>query len=112
MLLLGAPIGALTLFHTAEEMLEPQMPFSPFTSEVFRLSSRTLDGTLVETVTRLFDPAVSRRRNLAKLVPVLGRRGAWSHARLGTLDIILVDAAEVLAAALRAMASNGQYCYD
>jgi aminoglycoside 3-N-acetyltransferase len=110
-LFLGTGVESMTLFHAAEEILELQMPFSPFTRETYRLASRTTDGTLVQTETRLFDPAMSRRRNIAKLVPVLKQRGAWRQASLGTLDVILLSASDVMDA-LRAMAKEDRYCYD
>jgi hypothetical protein len=66
---------------------------------------------LVETQTRLFEPAVSRRRNLDKLIPYLERRNAWHEARVGRLDIVVLTAADVLECA-RAMAAEGSYCYD
>jgi hypothetical protein len=101
----------MTLFHAAEDALEPRMPFSPFTSQRYRLLSRTATGDLVETNTRLFDPDVSRRRNLTKLVPALKARGAWRETRVGDLQIILLGASDVMAA-LSAMADGGSYCYD
>jgi aminoglycoside 3-N-acetyltransferase len=110
-LFLGTGIEPMTVFHAAEEALEPQMPFSPFSAQSYRLLSRTESGELVETHTRLFDTAVSRRRNLLKLVPVLKRRGVWRESRIGGLQIILLDAAAVMGA-LRAMATEGSYCYD
>ena len=57
--------------HMIEETIEGHLPFSPFTRERFALVSRNRDGSLVTTETRLFEPAVSRRRNLYKLVPEL-----------------------------------------
>ena len=41
-LLLGARITDLTLFHTLEELLEPRMPLSPFTRERFVFDCRGL----------------------------------------------------------------------
>jgi len=110
-LLLGTGIGVLTYFHTVEEELEPVMPFTPFTRDTYAMISKDNSGNAVETRSRLFDPAVSRRRNLAKLVPELKRRGAWRESRVGNLDVILLTAAEV-SSACRAMADRGEYCYD
>src|SRR5437764_1155263 len=96
MLFLGIDINAMTLFHTVEELLEPRMPFSPFTKEVFCLKSRDPDGKILVTTTRLLDPYWSRRRNLDKLVPVLRTRGAWRSGKCGILKTILLDCNEVL----------------
>ena len=101
----------MTLFHAAEEILEPQMPFSPFTRETFRLLSRTVTGELVETTTRLFDPAVSRRRDITMVTPVLKRRGAWRETSVGGLDVILLQAKDVMDA-LQTLAKEGRYCYE
>ena len=111
MLLLGTAIDVLTFFHTVEEELEPKTPFSPFTTEVFTLQSRDYSGELLVTRTRLFEPAISRRRNLYKLVPILKRAGGWAEGSAGRLSVLAMSAADVLAAAV-AMADRGEYCYD
>ena len=110
-LLLGTDIGAMTFFHTMEEELEPSMPFSPFTREIFSLQSRDMQGNPLVTRTRLFDPVHSRRRNLFKLVPVLQQTGWWKEGRVGKLRAILLRAKEV-AEATRTLARRGEYGYD
>ena len=99
-LFLGVDVSAMTFFHTAEELLEARMPFAPFTHEVYRLRSRDADGTLVETRTRLFAPAVAaaRERFEAALEPRMRRRGTWHEGRLGPLRAVLLEARDVLAA--------------
>ncbi len=110
-LLAGADIDSLTLWHALEEALESTLPESPFTRESFELVSRLPDGSLATTTTRLFDPSVSRRRNLFKLVPELSRQSAWRESRLGGLRLVMLDAAAVEEAA-RNLARQGVYCYD
>lgn len=110
-LLLGTGIEAMTFFHSMEEQLEPVMPFSPFTKEEFMLQTRDERGQLVQTATRLFDPVVSRRRNVNKLGPVLREMGYWNEGRLGGLDSILLKAADV-AEACKSMAQQNRFCYD
>ncbi len=110
-LLLGTGIRAMTLFHLVEEVLESVMPFSPFLPLEFRLRVRAADGREHETVTRLFDPAVSGRRNLERLVPALKASGAWHRHDLKGLSIICLEARRVLATA-RELAERGHYCYD
>jgi aminoglycoside 3-N-acetyltransferase len=109
--LLGTGIRSMTLYHTIEELLEGKLPFSPFTAEVFALQSRDYSGSLVATQTRLFDPVVSRRRNLLRLIPELKRIGAWQEATAGKLHLIRLDAEDVFSA-VDAMAERGEYCYD
>ena len=109
-LFLGVTIEAMTFFHTAEALLEPRMPFSPFTAERFTLVSRDATGATVTSATRLFDPHHSRRRRIALLTPALQARGHWRQRRLGRLEMTLLEAAEVLAA-LEAMAARGEFCY-
>lgn len=110
-LLLGTDIDAMTFFHSVEEDLEPLMPFSPFTKDTFRLYSKDRNGRIWETRTRLFDPAVSRRRNLHRLVPALQIRGLWQENRVGRLKGICLKAEDVLAVC-RAMAQAREFCYD
>jgi aminoglycoside 3-N-acetyltransferase len=110
MLFLGTGIGVMTFFHAIEERLEPAMPFSPFTAETFTLACRSADGAALAATTRLFEPSVSRRRDLERLEPVLKSRGSWREGRLGGLDAILLRAADVRDAVLE-MAAKGEYCY-
>jgi aminoglycoside 3-N-acetyltransferase len=110
-LLLGTGIRALTFYHAVEEILEPSLPFSPFTTGTFTLQSRDHDQNIVTNTTRLFEPSVSRRRNLDILVPELKQRGEWRSTRIGTLEAVLLDARDVLETCTE-MASRGYYCYD
>jgi aminoglycoside 3-N-acetyltransferase len=109
-LLLGTGISAMTFFHTIEEILEPVMPFSLFTTETFLLQSKSQDGAIVETRTRLFDRRYSVRRDLDLLASALKRRGSWRQGRVGQLEAILLEAHEVLEAA-QELAGKGIYCY-
>lgn len=110
-LLAGVGIDSLTVYHAVEEALEARLTPSPFTSRSFVLQSKLADGSIVETTTRLFEPAVSRRRNLGKLVPELERLGAWREARVGTLKLTMLRVVDVFDAAV-ALADRGIYCYD
>jgi len=110
-LFLGTDINVMTFFHTVEEILEPKMPFSPFTKEIFVLECRDAQNQSVTAHTRLFDPQYSRRRNLSKLIPALNRRGWWREAKLGGMRAILLRADQVLEAS-SALAKRGIYCYD
>lgn len=110
-LLLGADVSSLTFYHTVEELLESSFPVSPFTAATYRLRSRLQDGLTVETQTRLFEPLVSKRRNLYRLVPELKARNAWHEARLGRLNIVLLAASDVLEC-VRCMIEKRVFCYD
>jgi hypothetical protein len=92
-------------------VLEPGMPVSPFTKDDFILPSCDETGTMVTSKTRLFDPALSRRRNLLKLEPVIRNQGSWAQVRLGELDVILLEAKALMTAA-KSLAAQGVYCYD
>jgi aminoglycoside 3-N-acetyltransferase len=110
-LFLGADVTSLTFFHTAEALLGDRWPESPFTHETFRLTTIARDGTARITQTHLFDPAVSRRRNLEKLLPELRAREAWRQARVGRLAVAMVGARDVLDA-VASLAARGIYAYD
>lgn len=109
--LLGTDISALTFYHMLEEAIERDLPLGPFTDEVFHLRSRTRDGLILDTNGRLFEPAVSRRRNLYKMVPYLKKSGAWREARVGGLKITVLAAADV-DEVVRSMNKQGIHCYD
>jgi aminoglycoside 3-N-acetyltransferase len=110
-LFLGTEINVMTFFHSVEEILEPQLPFSPFTKEVYSPKSRDEHGNLHVSQTRLFEPHYSRRRNIEKLVPVLRERHWWRETRLGGLKAILLKASEVLEATT-ILSNRRIYCYD
>lgn len=110
-LMVGTDIASLTFYHTVEALLEKRFPVSPFTVESFSLQSRDYSGTLLTTHTRLFEPALSRRRNLYKLVPALKRAHAWQEGRVGLVGLIALKAENVLGT-VSAMADGGEYCYD
>ena len=109
--LLGTDISALTFYHVLEEVIERDLPLGPFTDEVFHLRSRPRDGLIFDTNGRLFEPAVSRRRNLYKMVPYLKKSGAWREARVGGLKITVLAAADV-DEVVRSMNKQGIHCYD
>lgn len=111
LLFLGTGVDAFTFYHGVEELLEPEMPFSPFTREVFHLESRDRQGRIVTSATRLFDPALSRRRNMRILIPELKRRGAWREAWTRRLRVNVLECQEVVEAC-RELAKDGVYCYD
>ena len=108
---LGCDIRVMTFSHTVEELLELRLPFSPFTQQVYVLESRDAEGRVWVTRTRLFDPGHARRRNLAKLLPLLRQRAAWHEIRVGSLRMQLVAAREVLSV-FETLADRGIYCYD
>jgi len=109
-LLLGVGIRSMTFFHSIEALLEPQMPFSPFTAERYTLPCE-VDGQLVSVgPMRLYDPAVGARRRPEMLEAPLRQRGQWRAARVGNVDLTLLRAREVYAAA-EALARQGIYCY-
>jgi aminoglycoside 3-N-acetyltransferase len=59
--LLGVSIETFTFFHAIEAVLEPSMPFSPFTQKTYDFPCRDREGHDFVVKTRLFDPMISRR---------------------------------------------------
>lgn len=108
---LGVGIDTMTYFHGIEEQLEPLMPESPFTDEIFVMQSKDAAGRIVEMRNRLFKPEVSRRRNLHPLKRLLYAQGRWAAARLGGTSFAVVEMREV-AAVCRSEAEAGRFFYD
>jgi aminoglycoside N3'-acetyltransferase len=109
-LLAGVSIRTMTFYHCVEELIEPDMPFSPFTSEWFETTAKGPDGTIYPSRMRLFDPGVSARRDPELMVEPLKKRGFWKSARLGRLELVVLSTTDVLAT-VREMAAAGQFCY-
>ena len=110
-LLLGVDIAVLTFFHTLEEILEERLGVKPFTEQSFELTVLDAQGAAWACHTRLFDPAVSRRRRLDRLADELRRLGCWRERKVGGLGMGLLQAREVLQAA-EAMLARGVFCYE
>ncbi len=109
-LLLGTGIHVLTFYHMIEESLEAKMPFSPFTDEVFDVSFTGRDGEKKIIHIRLFDPDVSRRRDLSILEKALKSRRQWHEARVGGLSIVLLSSREVFDTVAQ-LAEKSVFCY-
>ena len=92
------------------ELIEPRMPFSPFTSERYTMQCR-VSGTIVNSgPMRLYDPLISRRRNLQPLELELRAKGLWREGRAEALTIIGLKARDVLSI-VEDLASRGVFCY-
>ncbi len=109
-LMLGTGLQPMTFYHCVEELIEPVMPVSPFTAEVFTLQTKDAKGNLYTSRMRLFEPRLSANRRMSLLVPELKARGFWKEARVGRLECILLRSTEVLEAC-RSMAKKNQFCY-
>lgn len=109
-LMLGTGVQPMTFYHCVEELIEPMMPFSPFTAEVFTLRTKDKAGEIRTSEMRLFEPVLSAKRRMSLLVPELKERRAWHRARVGGLEILAFRAAEVYEAC-RSMARKGRFCY-
>lgn len=111
-LLAGVSLSALTFFHTIEEIIETDLAESPFTRETFSLRCRLPGGEVVDSAPmRLFDPAMSRRRDIHRMAPLLRERSQWHETRVGRLGLIVVEARHALDA-VRDLARRKVYCYE
>lgn len=110
-LLLGVDIAVLTFFHTLEEILEDRLPVKPFTEQRFELTVLDGQGAPAACHTRLYEPAVSRRRRLGKLADELRRQGLWHERKVGGLSMVLLLARDVLKAT-EALLERGIACYE
>jgi aminoglycoside 3-N-acetyltransferase len=108
--MLGTGLQPMTFYHCVEELIEPLMPFSPFTTEEFTLKTKDAKGTLYTSRMRLFEPVLSAKRRMSLMIPDLKRGGLWREARVGRLEVIVLRAADVLDTC-RAMANDGRFCY-
>jgi aminoglycoside 3-N-acetyltransferase len=92
MLFLGVSIDSMTFFHFLEEQFEDRLRPSPFTSETFEAPVQR-GGETVAVHTRLFDPVLSRRRDIGVMLPELRRLGGLHEAKVGLLPLSMVRAA-------------------
>ena len=109
-LLAGIDIRSMTFYHYVEELLEPAMPYSPFTDEWFAFQTRAKDGVLHASRMRLFDKDLSARRDCRMMIEPMKAAGFWHQGRVGLLDLYVVRACDAVQI-LQEMASRGEYCY-
>jgi aminoglycoside 3-N-acetyltransferase len=110
-LLLGVNINSMTFYHALEEILEEKLPFCPFTKKVYTLKCIDKKGNIFDVTTKLFDPAISKLRNLSILENELKRTGNWNEATIGRLTAISLDARNVYKA-VDNLLEKGMYCYN
>lgn len=109
-LFLGVDIRSMTFFHYLEERFEDRISPSPLTSDVYDASVRT-GGKTLTIKTRMYDPALSRRRHIAAMLPELRRLGGIAATRVGLLPLILVRT-EAARDAFEAVLKAGKTFYD
>jgi hypothetical protein len=80
------------------------------TVEEFTLQTKDAKGNLYTSCMRLFEPTLSGRRRMSLLIPELRLRGFLKESHVGRLQVILLNAHDVLAAC-RSMAQKGRFCY-
>jgi aminoglycoside 3-N-acetyltransferase len=110
-LLLGTDEHVMTYYHCVEEELEPLLPRSPFTTEVYDMPAVDSRGERHIIRNRLLDPTMSRARDMSRIVPALRQAGGWIEETVGSLRAIAVPAATLRTQALE-LAAKGVFCYD
>src|SRR4051794_35776919 len=108
--LLGTGIAKMTFYHYLEDRFENLLPASPFTRETFSVALRSYSGETLQMTTRLYDPELSGRRNLAILEKELKDRGAWRERKLGKMAVVVLETGAI-SAAVREMVERGIFCY-
>lgn len=110
LLFLGAAIESMTFFHYLEEIYEARLPISPFAAETVTATVR--DGEISKTVSmRLFDPDQSRKRRIDRLWPRLKDRDGSRTAKVGSLDLLLLETGDV-ESVFAEMVAQGEALYD
>lgn len=109
-LLLGPDIDVLTFYHYVEEALESRFPQSPFTAERYDSRVRDRDGNEIHCALRLFEPSLSKRRDLQLLKRAMTAANLYPVTTIGGAQVALLSAKAVLNT-VAAMADQGRYCY-
>jgi aminoglycoside 3-N-acetyltransferase len=108
--LLGTGIGVMTFYHYLEDRFENLFPASPLTRETFSVEFRGYGGETLCITTRLYDPELSRRRNLSILEKELKSCGTWRERKLGKMAAVVLETGSI-SATVREMAERGIFCY-
>jgi aminoglycoside N3'-acetyltransferase len=109
--LLGTGFEVLTFYHTIEEILENSLPVNPFTDRFFALQVKDEKGQTWDCHTRLYEPRVSSRRRLSRIMEELRRMGVLGECRVGRLKIQVFFSQDVLKA-VQQLLDRGISCYE
>lgn len=110
-ILLGTGFEVLTFYHTVEEILEGKLPVNPFTHRIFSLQVKNENGEILDCHTRLYEPAVSKRRRLNRVMQELRQMNALGEKHVGMLHVQVTSARDVFNAVKRLL-DRGINCYE
>jgi aminoglycoside 3-N-acetyltransferase len=108
-LILGPDFNTNTFYHFLEEAFEDELP-GAVTKEVFEIPVIDAEGDTIRVRNRLYDPALSRKRDQIVLERQLRRDGKWREANIGSLHIVLVEASDIYAS-MATVTARGEHCY-
>jgi hypothetical protein len=91
--------------------MENELSVNPFTERLFSLQVKDEKGQLVDCKTRLYDPKVSKRRKLDRVLKELIRMNRINECRVGRLQVRLFLAHDVLKA-VQQLQERGISCYE
>jgi aminoglycoside 3-N-acetyltransferase len=93
---LGTDLSRNTFFHTVDEIIEADLPLPVFTRERYFLQCKDAEGKILTCDTRLFAKPAPRRRR-GRIIQALKQREAWREGKVGGLNVVVLNARDVLA---------------
>jgi aminoglycoside 3-N-acetyltransferase len=102
--------NAGTSLHVLEDAVE-DFKFPVYSPEVFRVSVKQANGSLVPVDVKVHNPEQSAKRRCDELLPMFESEGAMKHATIGKAKTLVFDAAKMLEVMIDSYNSNGVTMY-
>ena len=102
--------NAGTSLHVLEDAVE-DFKFPVYFPEVFHVSVKRTDGTLVPVDVKVHNPEQSAKRKCDELIPLFESEGVMKHARIGKAKTLVFDASKMLEVMIESYLSNGVTMY-
>lgn len=102
--------NAGTSLHVLEDVVE-NFKFPVYYPEIFHVSVKQTDGTLVPVDVKVHNPEQSAKRRCDELLPMFESKGVMKRRMIGKAKTLVFDAAEMLEVMIEEYHSNGVTMY-
>ncbi|TSJ41243.1 AAC(3) family N-acetyltransferase [Fluviicola chungangensis] len=102
--------NAGTSLHVLEDAV-PDFSYPVYYPEVFHVSVKQADGTLVPVSVKVHNPEQSAKRKCDELLPMFEAKGVMQYSTIGKAKTLIFDAAKMLEVMIEEYEENGVTMY-
>lgn len=103
--------NAGTSLHVLEDAVT-DFKFPVYYPEVFQVSVKRVDGTVVPVSVKVHNPEQSAKRKCDELLPLFEAKGAMNYSAIGKAKTLVFDATKMLEVMIEAYNTNGVTMYS